>query len=525
MMTAMPQPEQDVVIVGGGHNALVAATLLARAGFSVRVLERRTSWGGAAVSGRPFDVDARLSRYSYLVSLFPRGLLADLGVEVELRRRTVGSCTPDAERALVVSDDAEATRRSFDEVTGDPTEYDRWLAWQQVTLRAAEAVAPTLLAPLQSADSMRERMGDEAWALLTQPIGPRLQETFTSDLVRGVVLTDALIGTFARSDETSLRQNRCFLYHVIGNGTGDWDVPVGGMGALTAQLEAAARAAGAVLEAGVEVTSLETDEDGVLVRTADGSTHAAAAAICTAAPAVLDRLLGRGPRATWPGSQVKVNMVLSRLPRLRSGVEPAVAFAGTLHINERMSQLDAAFDAAPDGLPEPLPCEVYCHTLTDPSILSPELAEAGVHTLTLFALHTPAGAFEADPQGSARAALDAALRSLQSVLAEPLEDCLLRTADGSPCLEIHTPHDLQADLAMPGGNIFHGDLAWPWAESEAEVGSWGVETDLPRVFLGGSGARRGGAVSGIGGHNAAMAVQQLLGAATGGQPVVGAEFV
>ena len=185
-----------------------------------------------------------------------------------------------------------------------------------------------------------------------------------------------------------------------------------------------------------------------------------------------------------------------------------MAFAGTLHINERMSQLDRAFDSA--GLPDPLPCEVYCHTLTDPSILSAELAGAGAHTLTLFGLHTPAGLFEADPKAAARAALDAALRSLQSVLSEPLEDCLLRAADGSLCVEVHTPHDLEADLAMPGGNIFHGDLAWPWAETDAEVGAWGVETDLPLVFLGGSGARRGGAVSGIGGHNAAMAVQQLL---------------
>jgi phytoene dehydrogenase-like protein len=504
-----PAVEQDVLVVGGGHNALVAATLLARAGLSVRVLERRSAWGGAAVSGHPFDVDARLSRYAYLVSLFPRALLAQLGVDLELRRRVVGSCSPDGRRALVVGDDTDATRRSFDQVTGDPGEYDRWVAWQQVVRRAAEAVAPTLLSPLVSEQVMRDRMGEEAWSLITQPIGPALERTFTSDLVRGVVLTDGLIGTFARSDESSLRQNRCFLYHVIGNGTGDWDVPVGGMGALTAQLESGARAAGVQLDAGAEVTSIDSDGRTVVARTAAGRSHPAAALICTAAPAVLDRLLGWEPvRPTAPGSQIKVNMVVSRLPRLRSGVDPRLAFAGTLHVNERMSQLDLAFDSA--GLPDPLPCEVYCHTLTDPSILGPELARSGAHTLTLFGLHTPASYFSADPAASAQAALDAALRSLQSVLAEPLEDCLLRAPDGSPCVEIHTPHDLQVDLAMPEGNIFHGDLAWPWAETDSEVGAWGVETHLPLVFIGGSGARRGGAVSGIGGHNAAMAVQELL---------------
>ena len=156
----MPTVEQDVVIVGGGHNALVAATLLARTGLSVRVLERQSTWGGAAISGRPFDVDARLSRYSYLVSLFPRQLLAELGVDVELRRRTVSSCTPDGARALIVTDDEAATRRSFDEVTGDPQEYERWLAWQRLVQPAADALAPTLLAPLPSA----ERGAQAAWA-------------------------------------------------------------------------------------------------------------------------------------------------------------------------------------------------------------------------------------------------------------------------------------------------------------------------------------------------------------------------
>ena len=105
-----------------------------------------------------------------------------------------------------------------------------------------------------------------------------------------------------------------------------------------------------------------------------------------------------------------------------------------------------------------------------------------------------------------REALEAALRSLDGVLAEPIEDCLLRGPDGEPCLEAKTPLDLEDELALPRGNIFHRDLAWPFAEDEAEAGAWGTETAIANVHLGGAGARRGGGVSGIPGRNAAMSI-------------------
>jgi phytoene dehydrogenase-like protein len=102
--------------------------------------------------------------------------------------------------------------------------------------------------------------------------------------------------------------------------------------------------------------------------------------------------------------------------------------------------------------------------------------------------------------------VEATLRSLDSVLAEPIEDCLWRTPDGEPCLEARTPPELEAELGLPAGNIFHRDLSWPYAEDGDEPGGWGVETAHPRVLLCGAGARRGGGVSGIPGHNAAMAL-------------------
>ena len=205
-------------------------------------------------------------------------------------------------------------------------------------------------------------------------------------------------------------------------------------------------------------------------------------------------------------------MLLARLPKLRgrASAAPEEAFRGTFHVNESYTQLAEAYAQAASGrIPSLPPCEFYCHSLTDPSILSDELRAAGAHTLTLFALHMPTRLFrgsEADHDAAKAAAVAATLRSVNSVLDEPLEDCLWPDADGRPCLEAHTPVELEAELAMPGGHIFHRDLSWPFAESDDEVGRWGVETEIANVWLCGAGARRGGGVSGIPGHNAARAV-------------------
>jgi phytoene dehydrogenase-like protein len=105
--------------------------------------------------------------------------------------------------------------------------------------------------------------------------------------------------------------------------------------------------------------------------------------------------------------------------------------------------------------------------------------------------------------------LAATLRSLNTVLAEPIEDVILRDGNGGLCLEARTPLDLEVDLGLPGGNIFHRSLQWPWAQREAEVGTLAVETRYDRVLVCGAGARRGGGVSGIPGHNAAQRVLEM----------------
>jgi phytoene dehydrogenase-like protein len=493
----------DVVVVGGGHNGLVAASYLARAGRSVLVLERSGRMGGAAISEAPFPgVDARLSRYAYLVSLLPRLLVEELDLRFRTRRRRISSYTPipGSDSGLLVDlDDTARTKASLGDAFGG------WERFYDGVARVARAVFPTLLEPLPTRDELRERVGDdEVWeALFERPLGEAIESAFDDDVVRGIVLTDALIGAFAGAHDEELRQNRCFLYHVIGNGTGLWDVPIGGMGALTDELARCAAAAGAELVTNAEVSAIDADGRHSEVRI-EGRAVSCDHVVACCAPEVLDRLLGLPPADERPeGAQLKVNMLLARLPRLRDGsVAPEEAFTGTFHVNEAYGQLEAAYDDARGGLlPSPLPCEIYSHSLTDPSILGPGVA---AHTLTLFALHTPARLFE---RGVERGeALEAALRSLDAVLAEPIEDCLLHGPDGEPCLEAKTPLDLEAELALPRGNIFHRDLAWPFAEDEWEAGRWGTETAIANVHLGGAGARRGGGVSGIPGRNAAKSI-------------------
>lgn len=519
---------RDVVIIGGGHNALAAAAYLSRAGLEVEVLERLDVLGGAAISAQAFPgVDARLSRYSYLVSLLPQRIIDDLGLSIRLAPRRYSSYTPlpGTDRGLLVDNhDAAATAASFTRLgAAGAADAKTWGRFYEGTQRLARALFPTVTEPLLTRSEARAAVADEGvWeTLIERPVGQTIERTFADDLVRGVVYTDALIGTFAPNVDATLNANRCFLYHVIGGGTGDWNVPVGGMGAVSGELARAARLAGSILTTNADVTALSPDR---VVTVRQGETERRIAAdhvLVGCSPQELARLLAAGSAddefgAAAPdaeGAQVKVNMLLERLPRLRdASIDPAAAFGGTFHINETWSQLQSAYDTAVEHrIPDPIPAEIYCHSLTDPSILSPELQAAGAQTLTVFALHTPDRLLTEGTNDAMRARLErGVLDSLNSVLAEPVEDLLMTDGDGNPCLETKTTRDLEHVLRLPGGSIFHGDLSWPWAEDGADLSTpaarWGVDTGLPGILFCGAGAQRGGAVSAIGGHNAAMAV-------------------
>ena len=303
------------------------------------------------------------------------------------------------------------------------------------------------------------------------------------------------------------------------------------MGRVSAELERAARDAGAELRVDAEDTAVAPDGE-VWVGGDSPEVLHGRLVLSGVGPAVLDRLLRAAasnlrtdlednPLFAGPGvpegAQLKVNMLLTRLPRLRDPhVAPEAAFAGTFHVNESMTQLDRAYAQASAGsIPDPFPAEIYCHSLTDPSILGPQLRAEGAQTLTLFGLQAPHRLVEGTDAATSRVALlEAAQRSLDSVLAEPIADCVALTPEGTPCVEARTTADLEVALGLAGGDIFHGPLSWPWSDDDARRDTpaqrWGVDTSHPRILTCGSGAVRGGGVSGLGGHNAAMAALELL---------------
>jgi len=522
----MPKTSYDAVVIGSGHNGLVAAAYLAMAGRSVLVLEKAGGFGGATTSQRVFpDYDAMLSRYSYLLALFPERIISELGLDFQTRRRRIASFTPwtdsgGRQRGLVLSNvDEGRSRDSMREMTGSDRAWDRYQALLSLERAIAGIAWPSLLEPLESREAFQARLRTAeqkaAWrAFVERPLGEVLEEYADHDALRGLLLTDGKIGVFADAHDTSLLQNRAFLYHVIGNGTGEWLVPVGGMRSLADALVARCRSLGVTLVAESPAVRIEPGpqrhrvwfESSGRAQSVD-ATHA----LVNAAPRTLAMLMDEPwePKPEDEGSVVKINMLLRRLPRLNAeGISAEDAFAGSFHMDEGYAQMAASFQAARAArLPDPAPGEIYCHTLTDDSILSPDLRSQGHHTLTLFGLDMPWRLFPAEANDARReAVMKLYLAGLDRLCGEPFEDCLARDREGRPCIEVKTPRDLEAEIGLDQGNIFHDALSWFFVDDPSLVGTWGVETRWPRIYKAGSSALRGGAVSGIPGRNAARCI-------------------
>lgn len=222
---------------------------------------------------------------------------------------------------------------------------------------------------------------------------------------------------------------------------------------------------------------METDGHAaeVTYRTADGEgTVAARHVLVNASPQELARLTGDEPPAPAEGAQLKVNMLLKRLPRLRdTSVDPREAFAGTFHIAEGYEQLATAHAQASTGvLPEAPPSEIYCHSLTDPTILGPDLVQQGYHTLTLFGLHTPARLFAHDNDGVRRELLKSTLAQLDAHLVEPIVDCLATDGDGRLCIEAKSPSTWNVTSGSPAATSSTATSPSPTPRRTPAAGAW-----------------------------------------------------
>ena len=234
------------------------------------------------------------------------------------------------------------------------------------------------------------------------------------------------------------------------------------MGHVASELERVAREAGAEMHTRVELRAIEA---GAKTRTVsfelDGKAQTVDARflLVNFGRNVLSRYLDHAwqPDATDEGSVFKINMLLTRLPKLKTADHPVRdAFCGTFHCDEGYEEMKRSYEQASRGeLPERPPCEVYCHTLTDDSILGPELRAQGFQTMTLFGIDTPWSLFSRDNEAMRARAERAFLDGMNRWLAEPLEDCLAVSRDGRPCIESKSPVDIEDALGMYHGKYFN----------------------------------------------------------------------
>ena len=351
---------------------------------------------------------------------------------------------------------------------------------------------------------------------MTTPLGTTLEEPLRRRPGPGLVATGGLVGASRRSTTRPWCRTGPSSTTSSATAPASAGCPSAGWARSPTPRRVAADA-GAEILTGAGVSGIRAGDDAAEVTWHDGTeahTVGSRHVLADVAPWVLSVLLG-GPDDTTTrpvGSQVQLTMLLERLPRLKSGVDPASAFAGSFHVAQSFPELMSAYDVAAGGrLPEPLPGAVLPLAHRPDGARRP--AGTGAHTLTYVGILAPAKLFADQPSAAKAHVISRAVAALDEHLAEPLASCLARDAHGQLCVEALIPQDLEAQLAMPGGHIYHGDPDWPWAPNRARLETpaqqWGVQTDVDAVLVCGAGARRGGGISGIAGHNAAQAVLAL----------------
>jgi phytoene dehydrogenase-like protein len=520
----------DAIVIGGGHNGLVTAGYLSRAGWKVLVLERRQLVGGACVTEEVFP-GYRVSTAAYLVSLLQEKVVRDLelrrfGYEVLPKDPAYVAPYLDGRYLFMYADQ----RRTCDELakfsTRDAGRYPAYEAFIERVARFVEPMlleAPPNLPPRRPADlaalsglglrllRMRPAELGQLVRMFTASAREILDGWFESDELELALATDGVIGT--NGGPSSPGTAYVLLHHVmggVGGVRGLWGFVRGGMGALTAALAASAKAAGAEIRTDSEVANVSVHAGrAVGVVLADGTQLGARVVVSNADPRrtflglvgkhqLPDEFVAQIEAYRCEGSSFKINLALGELPSYtaRPGASVGPQHRGTTHICASLDALEQAWDDAKYGAPsrEPL------LEITIPTAYDPSLAPPGKHLMSIFAQYAPYQLRDGVWDDRAR---DAFVNRALDLLAQYAPN--IRSAiEGIHAL---SPLDLEREYALTGGNIFHGDLRLDQLFALRPVAGWArYATPIHGLFLCGSGTHPGGGVTGAPGHNAARQI-------------------
>jgi phytoene dehydrogenase-like protein len=518
----------DVIVVGAGHNGLVTASYLARAGLRVLVLERRPLVGGACVTEEIFP-GFKVSTAAYVASLFRQEIVRDLGLPrhgFEVLPRDPSSFTPYPDgRFLMLGSDPAVNHREIAKFSGrDADAYPRYEAMLE---RVAGFVEPTLT--MTPPDLLRpgprdlwrlltlgrsfRRLGaaaSEAVEILTGSARAVLDRWFESAELKSTLATDAVIGAMASPSMPGTAY--VLFHHVMGETDGRrgvWGYVRGGMGGLTRALAAAARDLGVEICCEAEVSRILVRDGRVTgVALASGEEYGAALVASNADahvtfarlvdPAALSpEFLAAVGRISYESASLKINVALGELPsfRARTGTAPGPQHRGTIHICPDLDYIEQAYDDAKYGRPSARPV-LEC---TIPSVVDDTVAPPGRHLMSIFVQYAPyalrEGTWAERSEGFADRCFD--------LLDEYAPNFSRAVLDR----QVLAPPDLERVFNLTGGNIFQGAMVPGQLFSLRPVPGWaGYRTPVRGLYLCGAAAHPGGGVMGTPGWNAAREI-------------------